>query len=361
MTPVTSLSLVPADEPIPNPVQPYVEANPASVLLYPKVREAFLAEIAAEIDAFEPDLATKASRAEIASLAYKVAKTKAPIEAAAKALTEDFRKRTAAVNAERNDVTGKLDALRDRAREPLDKWEEEEKIREDRIRQNLEFIDRARTILASDTSVDLRIRLAQVEEMDGGDTYGEAKAFAIKTLKEGIERLGQQEAERAELANLRAEADERKRQDAKRERSEQERIAVERREREAKEAAEQAEKAAQDRIAAAARQAAEEAIAAERRRADEAAAEAKRVADAEITRLANEKDELERAEMYRIAEARRRADEELARQKNRKHRAEVMTAAKEAIMRAGPTDETAAANIVKAMAAGIIPNVSIKF
>lgn len=51
------------------------------------------------------------------------------------------------------------------------------------------------------------------------------------------------------------------------------------------------------------------------------------------------------------------ADEEL----DRKHRAEVMTAAKEAIMRAAGIDETTAANIVKAIVAGKITNVSIKF
>ncbi len=331
------------------------------MLLYPKVREAFLAEIAADIDAFAPDLSTRASRAEIASLAYKVAKTKAPIEAAAKALTEDFRKRTAAVNAERNDVTGKLDALRDLARAPLDKWEEAEKTREDRIRRNLEFIDRARTILASDTSGDLKIRLAQVEEMDGGDTYGEAKAFAIKTLKEGIERLGQQEAERAELAKLRAEADERKRQEAERERTEQERLAAERREREAKEAAEQAEREAQERIAAAERRAADEAIAAERRRADELAAEAKRAADAELAKLAAEKLALEQAEAARIAEAKRQADEDLARQKNRQHRADVMTAAKVALMRACSIDEAMAREIIKAIVAGKVPPITVNF
>ncbi len=361
MTPATSLSLVPADEPIPNPVQPYVEANPASVLLYPKVREAFLAEIAAEIDAFEPDLSTRSSRAEIASLAYKVAKTKAPIEAAAKALTEDFRKRTAAVNAERNDVTGKLDALRDLARAPLDAWEKEEKVREDKIKEMLDFLDTAPIILASDTSATLKERLAKVEAIDGNIDCVEAKVFALKALQAGIARLEKEEADRAELAKLRAEADERKRQEAERERAEQERLAAERREREAKEAAEQAEREAQERIATAARLAAEEAIAAERRRADELAAEAKRAADAELAKLAAEKLALEQAEAARIAEAKRQADEDLARQKNRQHRADVMTAAKVALMRACSIDEAMAREIIKAIVAGKVPPITVNF
>lgn len=98
-----------------------------------------------------------------------------------------------------------------------------------------------------------------------------------------------------------------------------------------------------------------------RRRADEAAAEAKRAADTEIAKLAAEKQALERAESARIAQEKRLAEEELARQRDRKHRADVMTAAKVAIMRAGRVEETAAKEIVKAMVAGQIPNVTVNF
>ena len=122
-----------------------------------------------------------------------------------------------------------------------------------------------------------------------------------------------------------------------------------------------AQKTADDRAEAAVKRAAEEAIAAERRRADEAAAEAKRVADAEIARLAAEKLKLERAESARIAETQRLADEEAARAKDRKHRADVMTAAKLALMRIGNIGEDAATAIVKALVNGKIPNVSVNF
>jgi hypothetical protein len=425
MTAAPSLALVPADEPIPHPVQPYVEANPGSVLLYPKVREAFLAEIKAEIEAFVPDLSTRTSRAEIASLAYKVAKTKAPIEAAAKALTEDFRKRTAAVNAERNDVTAKLDGLRDLARAPLDAWEEAEKAREAKLKATFDAIDAATRVLASDTSETVKARIVQIEDIEDNEDFHDARERALDTLTAAYERLVKDEADRAELASLRTESEERKRQEDAQARAEAEKAAAaeksERRRIEGHERAieslrsmindacspfngsdlirhilelldtmqehkrdwqefrelyDQMLAAGRTRIAArladvveseelrrdeVAKRAAEEAIAAERRRADAAAAEAKRLADAEIAKLAAEKHEMERAESVRVAEAKRVAEEELARQKDRKHRADVMTAAKEAIMRAACIDEPIAANIIKAIAAGKIANVFIKF
>jgi len=434
MSAATALALVP--DPIPSPVSIYVEANPGSVLLDTSLRERFLAEIGAEIAAHVPDLTTKKGRDAIKSLAYRVAQTKAPIEAAAKALTEDFRKRTAAVNAERKDVLEKLDVLRARARAPLDEWEAAEKDREDKIKEVLDFLDSARIILASDTSATLRERLAKVEEIHGNIDFVEAKVFALKSLKSGIERLEREEADRAELVELRAMQAERQRLDEERARAEATKAAVaEKAERKRVEGHERAIEslrgmindacspfngidlikhilelldemqehgrewqeyrpiyeqtvaegrvriasrlaevigAEEQRRAAIAQQAAEEAaiaerrkadeaIAAERRRADEAAAEAKRAAEAEIAKLAAEKQALEQAEAARIAEANRIADEEAARQKDRTHRADVMTAAKMALIATGAVEEEQAKAIIKAIVAGKIPNVSIAF
>lgn len=372
MTSATTLSLVPAEDAVPHPVQPYVEANPSSVLLQPKVREAFLAEIRAEIDAFVPDLSTKSSRAVIASLAYKVAKTKAPIEAAAKALTEDFRKRTAAVNAERNDVTSKLDALRDLARAPLDKWEEEEKAREAKLKATFDAIDAATRVLASDTSETVKARIHQMEAIEDNEDFHEARERALDTLTAAYERLLKDEADRAELARLRAAEEERKRQEAERERVETERLAAERQEKEEAERKAREEKAAQECAEAAAREAAaeaaaaerrkaEEALAAERRATEEAARKAKAEHEAELARLAAEKRKLEEAEAARVAEEKRQADELATRERDKKHRSAIMGAAKVALIATGAVDEAQAKQIVLAIMAGEIPNISIRF
>lgn len=442
MTAATALSLVPAEEPIPSPVVPYVEMHPASVLLDTGLRKRFLTEIKEEISAFEPDLSTKSGRQEIASLAYKVARTKAPIEAAAKALNEDFNKRVKAVNAEKKSILEKLDALRDAARAPLDEWEKAESAREAAIKAQFDLIDAASRVLASDTSEDVKARITKVDAVPDDDTFHDARARALDILWAAYGRIVQAEADAAELAKLRAIQAERERQEAERARADAERLAAEAREREAAEQAkrelkegheraiaslngivsdacspfngsdlikhisksfeamiehkrnwqeyreryEQAATEGRARIAsrlaeviadeekrllkaqeeaaakavAAARQAAEDA-AAELRRAEATAAEEKRKADAEIARLAAEKQALERAESARIAEAKRIADEEADRQKNRTHRADVMTAAKVAIMRAGSIGEATAKEIVKAMVAGQIPHVSVNF
>lgn len=92
-----------------------------------------------------------------------------------------------------------------------------------------------------------------------------------------------------------------------------------------------------------------EALAAERRRAEEA----ERQAQAERGRIAAE-------ENARAAEAKRLADEQAAREANKAHRTRVKTAAKQAIMTCGASED-AAQKIVLAIIAGEVPAVSLRF
>lgn len=77
-----------------------------------------------EIESFEPDLSTKASRGRIASLAYKISRTKTGMAAEADLLVSDQKEIIATVTASRKEMESKLDALRDKARKPLTLWEE---------------------------------------------------------------------------------------------------------------------------------------------------------------------------------------------------------------------------------------------
>ena len=81
-----------------------VEANPVSVLTDEALYSTFYKHVKAEIDAFEPNLATASSRKEIASLAYKVTRTKTAIDNAGKKLNEDARAKINAVDAQRRKV-----------------------------------------------------------------------------------------------------------------------------------------------------------------------------------------------------------------------------------------------------------------
>jgi hypothetical protein len=346
----TTTAIAKIEAEIPSPVVPYVEEHPAVVLLNVNVRQRFLSEIEAEIAAFEEeghDISAKKDRESIKSMAYKVAQTKAPIEKAAKDLCEDWKKKTAAVNADKKAVLEVLDALRDRVRAPVNAWEAKEAEREQAIKDDLDFLDGARTIGLDDTSATLKRRLAAVEAIDGDVDRVEAKVYAIKALTAGIARLEKEEADRAELEALRREKAQRESEEAARiSAANKEREDAERRELEAMLAKERAEAAA------------------ERERDRQEAAKAKADADAaraEVARMEAEKKASEEAERTRIVAAEAEARAEAARKADAEHRSSVIAKAVAGVQKAGGLGAAKASNIVDAIVAGKIPGVRIEF
>lgn len=346
-----------------------VEATPVLVLTDREKFSAFYEAMKAECDAHTPDLTTERGRKEIASLAYKVARTKTAIDDAGKKLNEEARARINAVDESRREIRQQLDALKDEVRRPLTEWEEAEAARVDKCEQTLVLLRDSAKVGYEETAADVRKRIAHVagmtfapEVFQGFAPQAEAlRATAIETLTAVADRMDREEAERAELEKLRAEAAEReaaeqaKREadEAERRRAEQERAAEEARQRAEQEERDRiaaAEKAAEERVRAEADRAHAEALEAERRRADEA----ERAAQAERDRAAAEE-----AERNRVAAA--EAAEQARRDADRAHRSKIMTAAKEAIMEAGPVDEVVAKSIVLAIAAGNVPAISIRF
>ncbi|WP_370194412.1 MULTISPECIES: hypothetical protein [Aurantimonas] len=213
-----------------------VEANPVMVLLDEKKFDEFYSEIEREVKAFEPDLSTVTSRKEIASLAYKVARTKTAIDEAGKLLTEDKRKEIKIVDASRKTIRDRLDALRDEARRPLDEWEIAEKARVEKHEALIAEIEIAAIVAPEDTTHTIGARLdmlrqISVESIDEFKPKADAARKAgIAVLEANLARIEKEDADRAELARLRAEA-------AERDRIEQERLAAERAKREQAEAA----------------------------------------------------------------------------------------------------------------------------
>lgn len=199
-----------------------VEANPLLVLTDQEQFDRFYDEVAAEVRAHEPDLSTLAGRKAIASLAYKVARTKTAIDDAGKLLTEEKRAEIKKVDEARKRIREKLDELKDEARKPLTEWETAEEARVARVTAVLDQLKAAAVILADDTSETLKARLATVEaitiEFDEFQDYeAAAKAQwdgATTALQAGIERLLQEEADRRDLERLRAEAAERAQREA---------------------------------------------------------------------------------------------------------------------------------------------------
>lgn len=202
--------------------------------------------IETEVRSFAPDLSTTKSRKEIASLAYRVARSKTALDDAGKGLTEEARKQIEAVNAERKVIRDRLDALRDEVRKPLDEWEATEEARKAAHREALIALNGDRTDWSM-PSADIQEILTEIEATKIGEAWEEfagmaeeAKAAAIKKIKADLTAAKGREEQATELARLRAEAEEREAQAAK---LEAERIAKEKAEEAEREKARKAEEA----------------------------------------------------------------------------------------------------------------------
>jgi hypothetical protein len=84
-----------------NEIVTLVEATPSLVLIDKEKFSQFYEAMKEECDAHEPDLTTEKGRKAIASLAYKVARTKTAIDDAGKALNEEARARINAIDESR--------------------------------------------------------------------------------------------------------------------------------------------------------------------------------------------------------------------------------------------------------------------
>lgn len=364
-----------------NGIVPLADA-PAQAVLFDNAKfSEFYEKLKADVAAVPVDLKTDKGRKAIASAAAKVRSEKASIDRDRKRLTQQWRDMTAQVNGAWKSIETQLDELAVEARRPLTEWEEAEKARVEFCETIIAGMRQHAVVTLDDTAATVRQRGKDVweQEIDPakfGDMAVEAqtaKDTAVETLKAALARLTREEAERAELEKLRAENAERERIEAERRATEEaaQRAAEEaQRRQEAAERAEQAEQERTARIAAEAEERAkrqaeraaeaertriqrqhDEALAAERRRAEEAEAaiEAERKHAAEIERV-------------RLAVAEAEAAEQAKRDKNRAHRAQIMGEAKVSIMAAAPgLDDATAVLIVKAIVAGKIPNVSLRF
>lgn len=357
-----------------------VNATPVLVLTDKAKFSQFYEAIKKETDALDADVSTEKGRKAIASMAYKVARTKTAIDDAGKKLNEEARAKISAVDESRREIRQQLDDLKDEVRAPLTKWEIAEKVREETAAQELSSIQNMQRVDIDDTVATVEDRLNALTAMTlqpsvhaaGFEDASNARASAMQTLDDALARLRREESDRAELERHRIAEQERQEREAA-EKAERERIEAERRAaEEAEQRRQDAEKAEQERIARlereaeerakaeAERVAREEREAVERAHAEQMAAERRRAEEAEAAAQA-ERDRSAREEAARKAEAERVEAEQKAREADRAHRSKIMTAAKEAIMEAGSIDEPTAKNIVLAIVGGSIPHTRIQF
>lgn len=361
--------------------------NPVAILTNPQAFDAFYEQVKAKTDELEPDVSTAKGRDEIRAMAMKVVRTKTALDAAGLAQTEEWRASTAKVNAARNLIKEKLDALRDQVRKPLSDWEEADKARIAECERILTLLRDGSVVTLDDTSQTVSARIAEVEALiiaddlfqDLADNARANRQVTLDALGSALDRLVRDEAQRAELERLRAAEVERLRLEQERlDREAEERLAEEQRVEQERQDRERAEQAERDRLAAeaqaaeqtrqaaaaAARQAQEQAEAAQRARDDQhrqelAAAQQKAAeAEAESRRVAAAAAEAERLRLQQEQQAQAAAE---ARARDQEHRAEVLAEAVGDLVTHARLTKAQAQIVALAITGGNVRHTSIEF
>lgn len=334
--------------------------------------EAILKKIEEEVRAAPTDISTPSGRAAIASLAYKVARSKTALDEMGKGLVAEWKAKANAVDAERRTIRDRLDGLKDEVRKPLTDWEDADKARIAEHETTIAAIEQARVFVEFDPSAEaIQGRITWLSTFAHNRDWQEFAKRAIEARERSATSLAsmlvtaqKREAEREELERLRREQVERER------REREQKIAAEAAERARREA--ETEAAAEAAVAAEAARKEQERVEREKAEAEQRArrAEADRVAAIEKAE-ADRKAAAEAAERDRLraveAERKRIADEQAAaaaaaakREANKRHAAKINGKARDALVKVGITAEQATAAVV-AIARGEVPHVTISY
>ena len=343
----------------------------------PNGLEPYLQKIRDEIDAFVPDVSTRKGREAIASIAYKVARSKTALDNVGKELVAELKDIPKKIDAERKRMRDTLDAWQEEVRRPLNAWQAAEDDRVDRhqsrIQQLRDMID-VETLFAEG----IRFKISNVESVVIDEGFEEfeveahqVKAKTLESLRESLAKQEKHEAEQAELERLRAETAAREQKEREeriaREAADRARLEAEQRAQAEREAAQRRELEAK---AAADRRELELKLQAEQAERAKAQAEADRIATEqriEHERVAAARRAEEAADQARQDE-RRRADaaaaeilrQQEAREADKAHRASINRAALEAFMAEG-MPEACAKQAVTLIAKRKIPNIAISY
>ena len=328
--------------------------------------DAILAKIKKIVAEFKGDVSTAKGRAEIASMAYKIARSKTYVEAERKKLADYHKELPKKIDATGKHFRDEFEKLQDEVRKPLTEWEEEEKARVQGIKDRIAHI---KTPIPEDSSSEgIAHAIETIEtEFEIDDTFDEFKAEAQAAKNATLAKLYQmrgaalkREAEAAELARLREEAAKRAQEDRDRKIAE---AAAEKAKRDAEEAA------ARER-ADAERKAKEEREAAERRElelklsAEKAARErleAIEMAEREkVAAVEAERRKQEEAERIRIAKEVSNKVEAERRAADLAHREGIHSVIFERLKDNG-IPATHAAAVVSLISTGSIPFVTVEY
>lgn len=357
-----------------------VEQMTPMQLFAPGTIDPILERIKAEVRSVPTDISTESGRKAIASLAYKVARSKTFIDDQRKALVSEEKRRLAVIDKEGKRVWDELESLQKEVRKPLTDWEEADALRIAGHEAAIaEIANAGPYTLQNWQSLSVECMQDRMREIESDDRDWQeftqraknAKGEAITAITTAIEKRKADEAQKAEIAKLRKEAAERAQKEreeqiakdaaekAQREadqkaKAEQDRIERESRAREEKER-QAKEDAIRAKVEAEAKQAkAEQAVkdAAAKAETDRIAAE-QRVKQEQEAAVQRERDRVEREKALEAAA-------EVKREANKRHVAKINREAIAAITKLGFDEESGKA-IVAAIAKGDVPHVSISY
>jgi hypothetical protein len=241
-------ALVVLGEPLPGALEPL---RPAALYRDPALVDAVLAQATQRARNVAAGLTadTASGRKAIASVAYRVARTKTALDEAGKQLVSDIKAQAATIDSERRRIREALDQLKADIARPVTLWEIEEEGRKVRIEKILSRLRALPRMGLSVAEIDAAIAEAQaVEPSTCDERAADCRALKLQVL-DLLATARQQAVDAEALAAERARLDEeRRRLDAEQAAAEAARLAAQRAQddadRRAAEAAAAAERAA---------------------------------------------------------------------------------------------------------------------
>jgi hypothetical protein len=280
----------------------------------PGAPDKILAAVEVEVGATPVDPTTKKGREAIASLAYKVTRSKTALDELGEELAAEWKKKSNEIDAIRRKFRNSLDNLRDRILAPKLDWESKDARRREEHETQLVVI-RNITALPVDYTVELvEARLLKLEALSNRqwEEYQDTAYAAIDSAKRALHAnmayARNRDAERVELERLRQEQIERDRKHdeearvAREKRIQEELVRQQEQDRLAEEAAEKARIEREQRIREEEQKRAQEEASRKIQQAEEAA----RIEQARRKRVEEEA----RQELERMREENRRVQEE---------------------------------------------------
>ena len=350
--------LIPVDE---------ISAEKAPAIYGSNILDRYVDAARAEVANEVPDLSSRKGRERVASLAAQVARSKTAVEKPGREYLKRIKELPKAIEAELRDFVQKMDDLRDEVRAPLNEWQAAEDARIDRHQAVIDDLNERGAEAGTYDADYLRSSIAAAEAVVIGEHLEEfeaeaarAKDKALTALRAALVVREKQEAEQAELAELRRKLAEQEQKD--------------REEQIAREAAEKASREAEQRAQAerdtAAKREADAKAASERREFElklEAEASQRRELEAKQRAEQAERDAEAKAERAAQAERQRQADYQAeverqakAREADLEHKKAVNNAALAAFIEGGMPEDFAK-QAITLIAKRLVPNISIQY